>query len=83
MISELDQADIDFLDRLANMTRCTVCLPPFKNKNHVFIDVNLVRYSESLIENISMALMEYGFSFVFDEDGFIEILGVTHGTAKL
>jgi len=83
MIQELDQSDIDFLDHLANMTRCTVCLPPFKNKNHVFIDISIVKNSKFLLENISLAMIEYGFSFVFDEDGFIEILGVTHGTAKL
>jgi hypothetical protein len=74
-MNQLNQNDMDKLDRMERVFGCKMLLPPSKNGLHPFLDVRQYKESGGDITLITSYLMYNGFSFFFNEDGFIEVVG--------
>jgi len=74
-MNSLTQKDIDRLHRMEDVFGCKLLLPPCKKRLTPFLDVRSFRERGGDVSTVTSHLMYNGFSFFFNEDGFIEIVG--------
>jgi hypothetical protein len=81
MMQDLNQDDMDRLDRVAQYYKCEVSLPPYRGTNHPFICIRDVNEYDAYY--LTATLIEKGFSFLSNDDGCIEIIGVNNDLYRL
>lgn len=68
---DLIQEDIDYLDSLADEYNCKLYLPPIKDRTCPFFVVSEIDQLDAFV----VALYDSGFSFVFEDEDYIIIIG--------
>lgn len=71
----LNQDDIDRLQKIADGFHVELCMPPFKGRNNPFFHVVNIKHDELLKEDLFIMLYSQGFSFLWDDEDYVEIIG--------